>query len=438
MRFIDLFAGLGGFHVGLESLGHNCVFASEINEELRLLYERNYEIAAKGDIKEINVVDIPAHDVLAAGFPCQPFSKAGGQEGLNDEDRGTLFYDIARILEHHLPTFFVLENVPNLKSHDEGNTWRKILLTLHDLGYIVDSKKLSPHQFGIPQMRERIFIVGSRVGLDHFNWPERITLTEAMDVRGILDENPQIEKPLGQREIDCIDLWNRILTALPADAKLPSFPIWSMEWEANYPFEYEAPFHYTRVQLDDHRGAFGSLLHGMTKGNQIERIPSYARVKPKKGKEFPNWKKNFIRQNRAFYNEYRNVLQPFIPELQILPPSWQKFEWNCQGAERNLGQLLLQFRSSGLRVKRSDYTPALVSSSSTQIPILGWENRYITKSEATKLQSLGAIKLPESENSSFKALGNAVNAVVIKLIAENLLKNNIQVNSEFAFEEETF
>ena len=122
LKFIDLFAGLGGFHLALEQLGCECVFASEINPDLRQLYERNHGIPCAGDTKVDIKNEIPAHDILCAGFPCQPFSKAGMQGGFEDEQgRGNLFYRIMDILNEHKPEYVFLENVPNLKSHDGGN-----------------------------------------------------------------------------------------------------------------------------------------------------------------------------------------------------------------------------------------------------------------------------------------------------------------------------
>ena len=177
MKFIDLFAGLGGFHIALSELGHECVFASEINESLRKLYQLNHSIEAFGDIREIVEADInaiPQHNILCAGFPCQPFSKAGKQEGLNDEDRGTLFDEIVHILEHRKPRYFILENVPHLKKHDNENTWIRMRERLEELNYTIDHREYSPHEFGIPQHRKRVFIVGCNKGLTHFRWPEPI------------------------------------------------------------------------------------------------------------------------------------------------------------------------------------------------------------------------------------------------------------------------
>ena len=170
MRFVDLFAGLGGFHVALENLGHECVFASEKKENLALLYEKNFNIPVNRDITKVEICDIPEFDILCAGFPCQPFSKAGDQQGLEDKKNGNLFDKLVEIIDYHEPEFFILENVRNLKSHDNFNTWKYIKDKLENkLGYIIDDEILSPHNFGIPQHRERIFIIGSKNSLIKFH-----------------------------------------------------------------------------------------------------------------------------------------------------------------------------------------------------------------------------------------------------------------------------
>jgi len=418
MKFIDLFAGLGGFHVGLRNLGHECVFASEIDSSLRKLYFDNFEIEPVGDIKQIHNTEIPKHDILCAGFPCQPFSKAGYQSGLEDFDRGTLFDDIARILKYRKPKYFILENVANIINHDSGRTWRIIQDTLENkLKYKIDFKKLSPHQFGVPQLRERIFIVGSRTSLNKFEWPE--TSSEETSIKSILDSYPEESKLLPDRELECLNLWQEFLDRLPKSAKLPSFPIWSMEFGADYPFKEVIPYNLPQDFLNPFLGSFGQSLHGMHKKDQLERIPKYARTDQKNGL-FPRWKIRFIEQNRQFYRSYKKYIDPLISRIQTQPPSWQKFEWNCQGEDRDINKYIIQFRGSGIRVKRTNYSPSLVASTSTQIPIIGWESRYITIKEGSRLQSLDSIAINLPEGSAYKALGNAVNSKIIKLIGKKL------------------
>lgn len=156
MRFVDLFAGLGGFHVALGQLGHECVFASEIDETLRTLYATNFGIEARGDIRPIPLDEVPVHDILCAGFPCQPFSKAGEQRGLKCPRWGDLFDNVVDILRHRKPTDLILENVPNLARHAGGQTWAGMKAKLEAAEYSIQDHRYSPHQFGVPQIRDRI------------------------------------------------------------------------------------------------------------------------------------------------------------------------------------------------------------------------------------------------------------------------------------------
>ena len=173
IRYIDLFSGIGGFHSALSSFGAACVFASDIDKDCQNIYEKNYGIRPKGDITQIHAAEIPDHDILCAGFPCQAFSISGKQLGFAD-DRGTLFFDIIRIAEHHKPKVLLLENVKNLRSHAKGKTLDTICRTLKGLGYRVHWKLLNASHFGVPQKRERIYIVAMRADLldSSFTFPD--------------------------------------------------------------------------------------------------------------------------------------------------------------------------------------------------------------------------------------------------------------------------
>ena len=173
--FIDLFAGVGGFRIAMQNLGGKCVFSSEIDKYAKKTYELNFGEVPFGDITKIDEKNIPEHDILCAGFPCQAFSIAGKRKGF-DETRGTLFFDIARIIKEKQPKAFFLENVKGLRNHNKGKTLKTILKVLRkDLGYFVQEPKIiNAKDFGVPQNRERIFIIGFRKDLNitEFNYPE--------------------------------------------------------------------------------------------------------------------------------------------------------------------------------------------------------------------------------------------------------------------------
>ena len=171
LKYISLFSGIGGFELALNELGMECVFASEIDSYARKMYTNHFNHEPHGDITKISSADIPDHDLLVAGFPCQSFSIAGKRGGFEDT-RGALFFEIARILKDKKPKYFILENVKGLLSADKGEIWKTICQTLRELGYEIDYKVLNSKDFGLPQNRERIFIVG-KYGANvfwHFDW----------------------------------------------------------------------------------------------------------------------------------------------------------------------------------------------------------------------------------------------------------------------------
>lgn len=423
LRFVDLFAGLGGFHLALQRLGHRCVFASELDPKLRALYKDNFKMEAHGDITVIEASDVPEHDLLCAGFPCQSFSKAGVQGGL-DDPRGDLFFHVLRIVREHRPRLLLLENVPNLERHNGGQTWEHFHTLLKELGYDIRVKRLSPHRFGIPQIRERMFIVGSLDSLVGFQWPEESQ--ETTSISTVLETNPSGARTLSPAVQDAIGVWQSFLDRFPPDEPLPSFPIWGMEFGATYPFEEATPTAIGPEQLRTYRGAHGQPLSEFDSDGLMAALPSYARTSAER---FPDWKIRFIRQNRALYEKHRGWIDDWRSELLRFPPSYQKFEWNAKGENRNLSQLVLQFRASGVRAKRTTTAPSLVAMTTTQVPIITWENRYMTPHESARLQSMEELTLPDSQTAAFAALGNAVNVRVVQLAAEALLAHVPDTNS---------
>ena len=172
IKYIDLFAGIGGFHQAMDSFGAECVFASEWDKDCQYTYEENYGIKPYGDITQIHEKDIPKHDVLCAGFPCQAFSISGKQQGFEDS-RGTLFFDVARIAKYHQPKMLLLENVRNFEKHDNGHTLKTVKTTLEEIGYYFFYQVLNASHFGVPQKRERIFMVAFRkdLNVNSFSFP---------------------------------------------------------------------------------------------------------------------------------------------------------------------------------------------------------------------------------------------------------------------------
>ena len=371
LTFIDLFAGLGGFHIALESLGCKCVFTSELKEDLQKLYKINFPEASRieGDITKVDLTSIPHHDILCAGFPCQPFSQAGKRQGFSDEGRGNMFDYICAIIEERgklddKPRFLLLENVSNLKGHDNGNTWRIIQERLDALGYYVSGEILSPHQFGIPQHRKRIYIVGLRKDLvdsneyQPFEFPNE-KKEKFCDITKIIDANDTDIQPLSLKTHQQLKVWQIFLSELKKrNRKIPRFPIWAMEFDADYEYEDIAPFKQTKKQLKGHKGKLGWEINGPSKEDCLKQLPIYAQTDT--ADKFPEWKIRYIRQNREFWTENADWLRSWIEYIKDWDNSHQKLEWNCRdNDDGDIMTKIIQFRASGIRVKMPTFSPAL-------------------------------------------------------------------------------
>ena len=385
--FIDLFAGIGGFHQAMKSFGGKCVFACDIDTDCRKTYEKNYGIHPASDITKINASDIPPHDILFAGFPCQSFSKAGKRLGFEDETKGILFFDVCRILEYHKPKYAVLENVRNLATHDHGNTWRVIHDKLYSLGYNLLSEPVvfSPHYIGIPQHRERVYIMCIRKDIgDVKPFVFDKTGIKKCSIDSILLPDNEIEDidkyRISKETISLIDLWNEFLHNIVVD-KLPGFPIWS---------EY----------FDE---------HGLN-----EDISNY-----------PAWKQNFINKNRELYLANKEFIKNWLAKARKNPlffGSKAKLEWQAgQTDNPNIWNQIFQFRPSGIRVKVNTYYPALVAI--VQTSIVGPRKRFLTPRECARLQCFPDDFIPdEKESQAYKQFGNAVNVETTKLFINHILK----------------
>jgi DNA (cytosine-5)-methyltransferase 1 len=434
MRFVDLFAGIGGFHHALQSQGHECVFASEIDPKLQALYKQNFpgsEAYLHGDIRKAKD-DVPAHDVLCGGFPCPSFSKSGAQHGRR-ENRGKLVYEILHIAKKRRPAFVLLENVGNFERISKGRAWHDVKQRLIALGYHVRATEhlasggkglISPHHLGFPHQRERFYVVASLEPLADNPFP-------AMDKTCKTSLNDIVQKPselapadvketaLTAQQVRCINHWNKLLKAIPEEETLPSFPIWGDECWEKYPYDGATPWGCTPAELREWMGE-RRVPKGARKVGILESLPSYART-PQDA--FPGWKVDFIRKNREWFHAVRQWFpEGWESKLKEFPPSLRKMEWNCQGEERDLWKQVLQFRPSGLRAKRYNASPALIAMTATQIPILGPEQRFLTRVEGLRLQGFpDDHALPESRADAFKALGNAVHVGVVAAVAKRAL-----------------
>jgi len=429
MRFIDLFAGLGGFNLALSQLGHNCVFACEKDLTLRDLYEKNFGIVPAGDIREVNVDEIPDHEILCAGFPCQPFSKAGQQDGLNDPELGILYEYIIKIIKRHNPKYFILENVPNFEIHDDRQTWAHIRQLLENEKYTVQINQFSPDEFDIPQIRKRVYIIGRKGNLDGFQWPNPPKTDESVTVESYLYKNPEGARKLPGYINDCLDVWQEFLDNIPSEEGIPD-PLWSMEFGATYPYTRTTPYRMTFSNLRKYKGTYGQFLKSaIDKQTVLALLPSHAR---REQDVFPAWKIKYIRKNREFYLRHKNWLDSWIPKIRKFSPSLQKLEWHCQReTDRNIRHYILQIRPSGVRVKKRTTIPSLVAMTATQVPIIAWENRYVTPKECLRLQSMDGLRyLPESRGRVYEALGNAINVKVAKLVAKALVGESIPSKQE--------
>jgi len=223
LAFCDLFCGMGGFRIAAQqscrrlNIEPLCVFSCDIDLDAQKIYEINFGERPAGDIKQVESEKIPNHHILFAGFPCQPFSICGDRKGF-DDIRGTVFFEIIRILKEKRPNAFILENVKQLKGHDQGRTFKRILSALKEIGYYTDYNILNALDFGLPQKRERIFIIGFQEQI-HFTWPMGSCTRKPL--REILEKNVEdsyyasekikasrMSKRLGKKEYDEPTIWH--------------------------------------------------------------------------------------------------------------------------------------------------------------------------------------------------------------------------------------
>lgn len=437
--FIDLFAGVGGFHHALSDLGGTCALAVELDTEARQVYRASFpEMAESAIVDDIRRLTrkaphpeaddlspeqiralVPAHDVLCAGFPCQPFSKSGFQHGVRDKTRGTLFFDVMSIVLARQPELVMLENVRNLAGPRHADTWWTIVESLREAGYRVAQEPvvMSPHLLapevgGAPQVRDRVFVLARRLPPGA---PEEARTGEPLvtrtaspgwdpdrwSVKRVLDRKVDLDS-YGVRDVErtWLEAWQAFVQGIEVDV-LPGFPIWVDAFT-------------TVPHLDD---------------------------------DMPDWKKDFLRKNSRFYNDHREFIDdwlqrrwgPLQQRVADFPPSRRKFEWQARKAQptrtsRDLEALVAHLRPSGIRVKPPTYLPALVAITQTSIigpKVTGTTWRRLSPREAARLQAIpfeGFKRAGVSDKAIYKQLGNAVNVGVVRHLAE-VLFDDAQVAS---------
>lgn len=419
--FIDLFAGIGGFHAAMSALGGKCVYASEIDKNAAAIYRKNWGLDPLGDItKDANdeVMNVPPHDVLCAGFPCQPFSKSGAQRGM-EETRGTLYWNILKIIETHKPKVVLLENVRNLYGPRHMHEWEVIIETLREQGYRVSDRPavfsphlLPPDRGGRPQVRERVFITASLVGPEAT--ADEKTAEPAVENRAVggwdpttwhlesdlpLDANHHVEGcDLSNSERLWLDAWDDFVTGmweLREGRRLPGFPLWADDWRM--PAELDA------------------MLAEMELAG--EPAP-------------PKWKRNFLVKNSEFYAAHKRFIDRWTKKWGVytdaFPPSRRKLEWQAQDTPR-LWDCVIHLRPSGIRAKAPTYLPALVAI--TQTSIIGPRDRRLSPREAARLQGLPDwfSFSGQSNGATYKQLGNGVSVGAVW----HVIREHVKRDEEF-------
>ena len=391
LTFIDLFCGIGGFHQALHALGANCILACDIDEKCRINYELNYGIKPVKDIKHINEKTIPDFDILCGGFPCQPFSNGGNKKTFLDK-RGNLFDEIMRIVKEKQPRFLFLENVKHILKVSEGKVLTYIEEQIDQHGYILQRFQMSPHEYGIPQQRERIYFVCVRKDI-YNNIP--ITLLPHIDigqpVGDILEKKEVIDEKyfLNGDILNVLKAWDEFINHVEVGETLsPTI-----------------------------------LMHDAFKTYTEEEFTSLA-----------NWRKEYMIKNKRVLDKYDNFIVKWYTKHKVLLSKreiYGKLEWQVGKVKNNdsIFNYFIQIRQSGIRVKKPNYFPTLVAIS--QIPIYGKEKRYITPRECARLQSFpDTYKIASNDKVSYKQFGNSVNIMNVKTVIESTLTHYYLGNKE--------
>jgi len=370
LKYIDLFCGIGGFHQALSKLGCECVLACDIDKSCQENYKENYNINVVDDVTKIDPSTIPDFDIICGGFPCQPFSNGGNKKAFQD-DRGLLFDEIMRLAKEKKPRFMFLENVKNILKVSNGEVLKYIKDKIANLGYYLQIFQMSPHHYGVPQQRERIYFVcvrndiynNSNIELQPYNG-------EQLDFKTILQPINEInDKYMLKGDIlNVLEAWDEMIKIFDVNEKI-SPTILIHDYYKNY-------------TNNEFNGLADWRKDYMTKNKPL--ISKYS-------EQFNNW-----------YNKYSELLN----KREI----YGKLEWQVGPIKENdsIFNYFIQIRQSGIRVRKPQYFPTLVAIS--QIPIYGKEKRYITPRECARLQSFpDSYIIHKDDKKSYKQFGNSVN-----------------------------
>jgi DNA (cytosine-5)-methyltransferase 1 len=382
LTYIDLFCGIGGFHQALDDLGAKCILACDIDKDCRINYEINYGIKPVNDIKDIDEHSLPDFDVLCGGFPCQPFSNGGNKKTFNDK-RGGLFDEIMRIVKVKQPKFMFLENVKHILKVSEGKVLEYIEQQIDAHGYVLQRFQMSPHDYGVPQQRERIYFVCVRKDL-YTGVPITLKVDDSvgLDVASISEKQEDVDEKyyLKGDLLEVLEAWDEMISIFEVGETLsPTI-----------------------------------LIHDAYRTYTEEEYENLAA-----------WRKDYMEKNKRLLHKYHGAFAPWYTKHKVLLSKreiYGKLEWQVGKVKANdsIFNYFIQFRQSGIRVKKARYFPTLVAIS--QIPIYGKEKRYITPRECARLQSFPeTYQLDENDKHSYKQFGNSVNVKNVKTVIESTL-----------------
>lgn len=402
-KFIDLFAGVGGFHQAMRFLGGECVMAAEINQDCVETYKLNFktdEGEIRGDVNNITPESIAPFDVLCAGFPCQPFSKAGAQKGFNDETRGNLFYKIMDILDGHPEVkFVVLENVRNLA--DKTENWEIITTELSKRNFYITEEPiiLSPTDFGIPQIRPRVYILGIRKDIRN----ESILTNGCIHINDLkLEKHFKKCSPMAAFDMLESDVDDSYIVSEEQELMIKA-------WD-----EFRVATKIGKIGYPIWMNSFGM---GIDDEDEFKKLQGYD--------DMPDWKKIYVNENRKLYLKNRSFIDAWADKYSMHTriKLFRKFEWNCGTDIDDIKKTIIQIRQSGIRVKRPNSFPSLVAMVNT--PIIWDESkqhfREITPREAANLQNFNKrFKFSGADKKIYRQLGNSVNVRILKILGQNL------------------